>query len=180
MRTMLRFVNVAAVITGAAIGSFGYESYKSNQENNTKYSDLSIKMGYDENDDWPEPKYVKNYDLNGILKKWNNLDDTDRETWPWIWCQRNVNQKCIVFIGISKDLKEKIAAVSGLRVNIILIVDDKKRLFENVNEQFCYESQCGILEVPVHQIDTMNNILMTSDERIIAFDECIIVNDYKP
>ena len=177
---MKRIANIGAVVIGAAIGSFGYESYKSNQQNKPKYSDLAIEMGYDEQDDWPKPKYVTNYDLDGILRKWSNLDDEDRESWPWIWCQRNVNQKCIVFVGISKDLQAKIASVRGLKVNIILIVDDKKRLFENVDEEFCYESQCGILESPVHQIDTKNNILMTFDERIIAFDECIIVNDYKP
>ena len=159
---------------GAAIGAFGYESYKSNKQIQPKYSEIAIEMGYNEKDDWPQPKYVTNYDLNGILNKWSKLDDEDKESWPWIWCQRNKNQKCIVFVGISDDLQEKITKYRGVTVNIILIIDDKKRLFDNINEEFVYESQCAILESQVHQIDTKNNILMTCDERIIAFDECII------
>ena len=88
-------------------------------------------------------------------------------------------QKCIVFVGVSDDLQEQIKRVRGLRVNIVLIVDTKERLFRSVDEAFCYESQCAVLESTVHQIDSINNILMTADERIIAFDECVIVNDYK-
>ena len=163
---------------GGVFGRIVYEIYKE-RRNKPKYSDLAIEMGYDEKDDWPQPQYVTHYDLNGILSQWNGLDDTNRESWPWIWCQRNINQKCIVFIGVSQDLRHKIEKVRGLRVNIILIVDSKERLFDNVDEAFCNESQCGILQSKVQQIDCVNNILMTEDERIIAFDECQIVNDFQ-
>lgn len=182
LKTMRRVVTVGSLLFGASIGSVGYSSCTAQHGNKhkAKYSDLALEMGYDENDDWPQPKFVTKYNLDGILRKWTKLDDEDRESWPWIWCQRNINQKCIVFIGVSDDLQQKISAVRGLNVNIVLIVDDKKRLFDRVDEEFCYESQCGILEGSVQQIDTINNILMTADERIIAFDECIIVKDYTP
>lgn len=115
-------------------------------------------------------KVKKEWDLIGILRHWQQSED---ETWPWVWCQPNPNGPHAVFIGIDKSTLctcESLSAASPQQ-NLTLVVEDFNEIREaGLEASEFYRNRCAIIKSKPKQIDLQHRILMLEDERIVCYD----------
>ena len=116
------------------------------------------------------------WDLEKLYRTWVAEWErgTDGETWPWVWVWHNKNGPHHVFYGVDDTtlaLARAMARASP-RNNGLLIVDSIERDItqKGYSEADFHGQRCGIIESAPAQIDPRAKVLMTQDERIIAYD----------
>jgi hypothetical protein len=98
------------------------------------------------------------------------------EGWPWLWTQRNPDGPHYVFVGVTKDTLSKCQhiAQASPQHNILLIADESEIEKYTTAEDF-YKARCAIHDAKPIEIDWGNKILLLGDERLVEFDELVIV-----
>ena len=98
------------------------------------------------------------------------------EGWPWLWTQRNPDGPHYVFVGVAKDTLLKCQQISSAspQHNILLIADESEIVKFATADDF-YKARCAIHDAKPIEIDWENKILLLGDERLVEFDELVIV-----
>jgi hypothetical protein len=98
------------------------------------------------------------------------------ESWPWLWTQRNPDGPHYIFVGVTKDTLSKCQQISQAspQHNILLLADESEIEKYTTVEAF-YKARCAIHDAKPIQIDWENKILLLGDERLVEFDELVIV-----
>jgi hypothetical protein len=95
---------------------------------------------------------------------------------PWLWTQRNEDGPHYVFVGVTKDTLSKCQQISSAspQHNILLIADESEIVKYATADDF-YKARCAIHDAKPIEIDWENKILLLGDERLVEFDELVIV-----
>jgi hypothetical protein len=98
------------------------------------------------------------------------------EGWPWLWTQRNPDGPHFIFVGVTKDTLSRCQQISEAspQHNILLLADESEILKFATAEAF-YKARCAIHDAKPIDIDWENKILLLRDERLVEFDELVIV-----
>ena len=108
------------------------------------------------------------WDLKKLYSKW--LAETEKggtnETWPWVWVNHNADGPHHVFYGVDDAAIERAKVVSGDVNNNMLLITPLRV----PSKKFWHDQRFGIIHTKVTQVDFESKVLITEDERIIAFD----------
>jgi hypothetical protein len=98
------------------------------------------------------------------------------EGWPWLWTQRNPDGPHFVFVGVTKDTLSRCQQIAQAspQHNLLLIADESEIEKYFTVDDF-YRARCGIHDAKPIEIDWENKILLLRDERLLEFDELVIV-----
>jgi hypothetical protein len=110
------------------------------------------------------------------LKEMVDAHKAGIEGWPWLWTQRNSDGPHYVFVGVTKDTLLKCQQISSAcpQHNILLIADESEIDKYATADDF-YKARCAIHDAKPIEIDWKNKILLLGDERLVEFDELVIV-----
>ena len=116
------------------------------------------------------------WDLAALYRAWHEESSkgSHEETWPWVWVWHNDNGPHHVFYGVDETTLARARAMARAspQNNGLLIVDSVERDLraKGYSEKDFTSHRCGVIESPAIQLDFAERVLMTADERIIAYD----------
>lgn len=112
------------------------------------------------------------WDLPALVALWRSSPD---ETWPWVWCAHNPTGPHHVFVGFGGACTlaaiASASADAGNNVTVVLTPRDDAALARvGVTDATLFGLRCAVVRATVAQVDAPTELLMLSDERIVAYD----------